>query len=251
MDDNINTPEQNHEGNAPPPNKDSIRISFYSWSLIIFLCLIWPISIMVFFNPPSDPEIIENLNPILRFYLPTIGLQLTVLLFVFLTCRKEGSGFGNLGYDKFKVVHIFLAIAFIIISSFLLKGIGLILEQFDLLEFQSPARLLPHTLTQKAFWIILCIIVAFTEETAYRGYLITRLSKISRSTAVAVIIATLGFGAGHLYQGTGGAILLFFYGLMFALLYLGSCSLWPCVIAHFMHNAMAPLFLEKILPPGG
>jgi len=251
MDDNINNPEQNREDIASPPNTGSIRISLYSWILIFFLCLVWPISIVVFFNPPSDPEIIEKSDPILRFYLPTIGLQLTVLLLVFLTCRKEGSGFGNLGYDKFRAIHIFLAIAFIIISSFLLKCIGIILEQFDLLKFQSPARLLPHTLTQKTFWIILCIIVAFTEETAYRGYLITRLSKISRSTVAAVIIATLGFGAGHLYQGTGGAVLLFFYGLMFALLYLGSRSLWPCVIAHFLHNAMAPFILEKMLPPGG
>ncbi len=251
MNDSIKTPEQNHEGNAPPPNQGSIRISFYSWILIFFLCLIWPISIVVFFNPPTAPEIIEKLNPILRFYLPTIGLQVAVLMLVYLTCRKEGSGFGNLGYDKFKAVYIFLAIAFIIISSFLLKGIGIILEQFDLLKFQSPARLLPHTLTQKTFWIILCIIVAFTEETAYRGYLITRLSKISRSTAVAVTIATLGFGAGHLYQGTGGAVLLFFYGLMFAWLYLGSRSLWPCVIAHFLQNAIAPFIMEKMLSPGG
>jgi membrane protease YdiL (CAAX protease family) len=251
MDDNINTPEQSRDDKASLPNTGSVRISFYSWFMILFLCLIWPISIVVFFNPPSSPEIIRQADPILRFYLPTIGLQLAVLLLVFLVCRKEGSGFGNLGFDKFKVMHIFLAIAFIIISSFLLKGIVLILEQFDLLKFLSPARLLPRTLTQKAFWIILCVIVAFTEETAYRGYLITRLSKISRSTVVAVIIATLGFGAGHLYQGTGGAILLFFYGLMFALLYLGSRSLWPCVIAHFLHNAMAPFILEKMLPPGG
>lgn len=250
MDNYPNPPDQNHDDTGNPMNTDSIRINLYSWFMILFLCLLWPISIVVFFNPPSDPELIEQADPVLRFYLPTIGLQLAVFLLIYLVCRKEGADLRVLGYDKFKAMYIFLAIAFIIISSFLLNGISIILERFDLLKFKSAARFFPHTLTQKAFWIILCIVVAFTEETAYRGYLITHLSKISRSTVAAVIIATLGFGAGHLYQGTGGAILLFFYGLMFALLYLGSRSLWPCVIAHFIHNAMAPFILERMLSPG-
>ena len=169
MDDQLNRQDQSLDENGKPTNSNSFRVNLYSWFLILFLCLLWPLSIIAFFNPPSDPDMIERADPILRFYLPTIALQLVVLLLVYLIIRKEGSGFANMGYDRFKSMHLFLAIAFIIISSFLLNGISLILERFDILKFESAARLFPQTAVQKILWIILCIVVAFTEETAYRA----------------------------------------------------------------------------------
>jgi len=228
---------------------NSYRIRIWSWILILFLCVLWPLSILIVFNPPDDPDLLEKYDPILRFYLPTIIFQLAVLAATFMVSRAEGSALSSLGYSKFEFIHLVQAIAFIIVASLLLRLVGFILQQYDLLSFKSPEPLLPRTLMQKTVWIMLCIIVAVTEETTYRGYLITRLSKISGSTILAIIVSCLGFSAGHLYQGSGGAILLFFYGLMFALLYLGTRSLWPCIIAHFIHNALAPLFVDKIIVP--
>jgi membrane protease YdiL (CAAX protease family) len=219
------------------------KLKISSALLILFLCLIWPLAISLFFQPPADYDQLEDINPILNFYLPTIGFQLIVLLFTFLLSRGEGSGIVALGYRKFKLAHIIYAIIFIFASSFVLRIIKIILENIQFLKFQDPSPLLPQTLEGKLIWLLMCVVVAFTEETAYRGYLITRLRRVFKSLPLAVIIATAGFSAGHLYQGIGGAVLLFFYGLMFALLYLATRSLWPCVIAHFIHNAL-PIFLQ-------
>ncbi|NIP42700.1 MAG: CPBP family intramembrane metalloprotease [candidate division Zixibacteria bacterium] len=226
------------------------KINIFSIILILFLCLIWPLSISLLLEPPADSAPLEIENPIYVFYLPTIGFQLIVLFFVFLVSRGEGSGIVTLGYRNFKLTHVIYAILFLFASLFLLRIIKIFLDNLEFLNFQDPSPLLPQTTAGRIVWILMCLVVALNEETAYRGYLITRLNKILRSLPLAVIIATAGFAAGHLYQGIGGAVLLFSYGLMFALLYLATKSLWPCVIAHFIHNALA-IFVQMpvILPP--
>ncbi|HDS01470.1 MAG TPA: CPBP family intramembrane metalloprotease [candidate division Zixibacteria bacterium] len=226
------------------------KINFLSVILIIFLCLIWPLSISLLFEPPADFAPAEIENPVFVFYLPTIGFQLIVFFFVFLVSRGEGSGIVALGYRNFKLTHVIYAIVFLFASLFLLKIVKLFLDKLDFMKFHDPSPLLPQTLEGRLVWILMCLVVAVNEETAYRGYLITRLNKILRSMPLAIIIATAGFAAGHLYQGVGGTVLLFVYGLMFVFLYLATKSLWPCVIAHFLHNALA-IFVQMpiILPP--
>jgi membrane protease YdiL (CAAX protease family) len=226
------------------------KFNIFSIILILFLCLIWPLSIALLLEPPADSAPAEIENPIYVFYLPTIGFQLIVFFFIFLVSRGEGSGIVALGYRNFKLTHVIYALLFIFASLFLLRIIKISLDKLEFMKFQDTSPLLPQTTEGRIVWILMCLVVAVNEETAYRGYLITRLNKISRSLPLAVIIATVGFGAGHLYQGIGGAVLLFFYGLMFALLYLATKSLWPCVIAHFIHNALALLVqMPIILPP--
>jgi membrane protease YdiL (CAAX protease family) len=236
--------------NTALKRENDFRITSFSVLLIVFLCVVWPFSIAFFFTPPAGINPGEIANPILKFYLPTFCLQLAVLLVIILVCRSEGSSLKELGFRNLHFVHIIYAIIFFFASSIILRAIKDILISFEIFKFQNTAGLLPLTIYEKIAWVILCMVVAFNEETAYRGYLITRLTKITKSPALAVFIATAGFAAGHIYQGTGGLILLFIYGLMFAGLYLASKSLWPCVIAHFINNAIV-IFAGTpfIIPP--
>jgi hypothetical protein len=59
-----------------------------------------------------------------------------------------------------------------------------------------------------------------------------------------VVVSSLTFGILHAYQSLPGAIILSVYGLMFALLYIRTRSLWPCIIAHFFHDFTA-LFIPQ------
>jgi hypothetical protein len=59
-----------------------------------------------------------------------------------------------------------------------------------------------------------------------------------------VIISAVVFGACHAYQGLSGFIVLTVYGAMFALLYIRTKSLWPCILAHCAQDLLA-LFIPQ------
>ncbi len=90
----------------------------------------------------------------------------------------------------------------------------------------------------------LVIVVAFTEETIFRGYLILRFGNVTGSTAAAVLISSLLFAAGHGYEGAAGIIGVFYLGLMFALIYIWRGSLVAPMVIHFLQD-----FISIVVAP--
>jgi membrane protease YdiL (CAAX protease family) len=220
--------------------------SMYTWFMIIFLCLLWPLMIMLFFSSPSGDQAIDLTNILINVYLPTVIMQGLVMVMLYLTTRTEGTSLKSLSYGRPKIIHIIQAILFLLISSIILYKLKGLLIYLNFFTFDEPtALLLGDSTSFKIIWVIFSAIVAFIEESAYRGYLISRLTKMSGSKVAGVLVASAGFAFGHLYQGTGGAVLLFFYALMFAVLFLWTKSLWPCILAHFLHNSLAA-FIDKV-----
>lgn len=79
--------------------------------------------------------------------------------------------------------------------------------------------------------------VAVTEEITFRGYLLSRITRLAGGRVwIAVFVSSAAFASGHLYQGLGGFALIFVYGLLFAGLVLYSRSLYPAIIAHFLQD---------------
>lgn len=77
--------------------------------------------------------------------------------------------------------------------------------------FTTPKKALPalvpaKTATEIALAVLLVIVVAFTEETIFRGYLILRLRETTRSLAAAVLLSTVIFSFGHGYEGSAGVL---------------------------------------------
>lgn len=87
-----------------------------------------------------------------------------------------------------------------------------------------------------ALAVILVIVVAFAEETIFRGYLILRLNATSRSLLAAVILSTAIFSFGHGYEGTAGVATVGFMGLVFALVYVWRRSLIAPTVMHFLQD---------------
>ena len=79
---------------------------------------------------------------------------------------------------------------------------------------------------------------AFGEEMFFRGYLVTRLSALFRPTPVgpilAIIIAALIFGVGHIYyQGLRGFVITGAIGIAFGGVFLLlKRNLWPLILLH-------------------
>lgn len=117
--------------------------------------------------------------------------------------------------------------------------------------FSSPSTPLPSFLAardvgQFVLASILVVVVAITEETIFRGYLILRFSSVTRSPAAAVLLSAAVFSLGHGYEGTAGVITVAFMGIIFALVYLWRQSLVAPMVMHFLQDfigiVLVPLF---------
>jgi uncharacterized protein len=91
---------------------------------------------------------------------------------------------------------------------------------------------------------VLVAVVAVTEETIFRGYLLLRFKTLLRSPALAVFLSSVIFSLGHGYEGSAGLVTVGVMGAVFAVIYLWRRSLVASIVMHFLQN-----FLSIVLLP--
>lgn len=92
----------------------------------------------------------------------------------------------------------------------------------------DPAQLLLAT--------VLVVVVALAEETIFRGYLMLRLTALTKSPAAAVVLSAVVFSIGHGYEGSAGVITVGTLGAVFAVVYLWRGSLLAPMTMHFLQD---------------
>jgi membrane protease YdiL (CAAX protease family) len=117
--------------------------------------------------------------------------------------------------------------------------------------FSAPSTPLPSSLTatgpaQLLLAFVLVVIVALSEETIFRGYLILRFKAITASSAVAVVLSAFVFSLGHGYEGTAGVVTVGTMGLVFALVYLWRKSLVAPIVMHFLQDFIGIVLLPLL-----
>jgi len=126
------------------------------------------------------------------------------------------------------------------------------LEQvLRLMGFSGTPKNLQALLTPKrpaefALAFFLVVVVAVTEETMFRGYLMLRLKTLTGSNAAAAILSTIVFSVGHGYEGTAGVVTVGVLGLAFAIVYLWRRSLVAPIVMHFLQDFLG-IFLLPLL----
>ena len=95
----------------------------------------------------------------------------------------------------------------------------------------APA-LLPHTVAERAIWVLVATTVALCEEVVYRGYLQTQLTAFTRRASVAVVLQGLLFGMAHGEQGLAVALRFALYGVLLGALARWRRSLIPGIACH-------------------
>jgi membrane protease YdiL (CAAX protease family) len=217
----------------------SRSLPFAQTALLIFLLIGYPL-ISVWMNlsggaqPPNVTSRIEQL------YIPTLLIEMIILFLVVIVLRRTGTPFAAVGFARSDINWgnvisglIFFLGAWIIIT--FLEGA---VTRSGLLPQRNYLYLLPRSVSEKIFWIILALGAAFSEEITFRGYIITRLRIVTGSYWVGAILSSLAFSVGHLYQGVAGLFLTFIYGLLFSGLFVARKSVVPCIIAHFLQDAL-------------
>jgi membrane protease YdiL (CAAX protease family) len=95
-------------------------------------------------------------------------------------------------------------------------------------------------------WVILVMVLraGIAEEVFYRGYLMERLSRVSRHWAIYFLLPLVVFALWHYRQGLGGIILSFCLGAVLAAMYWKKRDLKANIIAHFLVD-----FVPNVLVP--
>lgn len=219
---------------------ESRRRDFFEVS--VFLLLIVPSMIISFFAlggegisfPVAAFSIIFRdiaLTSLVVFFLWHNGEPLALIGWKFCGVKKEAA----LGAGLFIPVMI---------------GVSLIEKAFQHFGL-SYMRQLPQYLSAKGpFEILLaCVlvtIVAVTEETIFRGYLILRFNALTTSITASVIITSGVFALGHGYEGPASVGTIGVLGVVLALIYVWRKSLIAPMVIHFLVDFL-PLVLMPLL----
>ena len=90
------------------------------------------------------------------------------------------------------------------------------------------------------------IIVAFAEETVFRGYLSLRFKAVTESPSAAILLSAVIFSLGHGYEGSAGVITVSLMGLIFALVYVWRQSLVAPMVMHFLQDFIGIVLLPIV-----
>jgi membrane protease YdiL (CAAX protease family) len=239
-------PEKDHnlrEISKPDENRHGRPGTIF---LLFFLLVIWPLSSYLLMSEagqgPGLSAAGENeLKVTTQIYIPTILIQLLVFLLIFLIVLKEKENLSSIGLKGFNFSNLIIGVIFWLLISSFLMALSLILQLNKLVTPPEVSYLLPRTQAQKILWVIMASSASLSEESAFRGFILTRLNFYLKSWWLTILVASLSFSLGHLYQGLIGMIFAGIYGVAFSLLFLWRKSLTPCITAHFLQD-LTPLF---------
>ncbi len=207
--------------------------------LLWILILGYPVMSLVFnfTNPASSQEISSRITQV---YLPAISMQILLLAAVWIVLRRSGGSFDDMGFNRENISwpNIVSGAVFFVGAWSLMIILKTSMERSGLLPGTELENILPVTSGEKLFWIVLSAGAALSEEIAFRGYVISRIKIITGRYWIGAVLGSAAFSLGHLYQGMGGVILVFIYGLLFSMLYIARKSVVPCITAHFLQDAI-------------
>jgi CAAX protease family protein len=97
-------------------------------------------------------------------------------------------------------------------------------------------ELAPASGMEIAAWGLLCLIVGFSEELIFRGYLQSQGIALLRRVPVSLLLTAIVFGAAHGYEGVRGIVIITVYGTLFGGITLLRRNLFPGMLAHAWHD---------------
>ena len=179
---------------------------------------------------------------------PVSGTPWLVLL-GWLSLRMRGLGWRSVGLRRPTNWLLTIAVALVagaalqVISEFVTEPLieRLTGESADLSDFRSLVGNVPASL---GMLVLVWTLAAFGEEMAYRGYVLERAATLGHRTSTAYVVGmvmvSLLFGLGHVYQGVAGVLGSAFSGLFFGALYLsGGRNLWLAILTHGFSDTIA------------
>ena len=170
-------------------------------------------------------------------------------ILVLLWVRLSHTPLSAIGYGKPKswIATVLIGIVFGVALKFLMKAV--ILPLFGADPINQPYHFLAGNKPLLPAAIIAMLIVGFSEETVFRGYMFERLGKLFGNTIKAktliVVVTSLLFGLAHyINQGITGVEQATIVGLVYGTVFANTGKIWIVMIAHaaFDLTALAMIY---------
>jgi len=189
--------------------------------------------------------------------------NVSMLVAIWVGLRARGETWNHLGLKRISgggraVVRLLLqsvavlvfALAAFVVGSVLALNLAPLPESADMTGYGYLEGNLPMLLLALA---AVYVVSSFGEELVYRGFLMTRIAAMGRSTraawAGAAVVSALVFGAAHFAWGVVGIVQTTLMGLALAVSFLlARRNLWPLVLAHAYIDTI--LLVQLYLGPG-
>jgi membrane protease YdiL (CAAX protease family) len=212
------------QSDGADPKRDLLEV------LVLFFFIVPSVIISFFSLETENPRF-----PILALSVIFQDLALGSLVFFFLWRNGEpltriGWEFSGLKREVALGAGLFLPVV---------VGVSLIEAAFGRLGASSHMSHIPKFLTAKGpseifLACVLVIVVAVTEETIFRGYLLLRFENLTGSRAASVIISSALFALGHAYEGLANVGAIGVLGIILSLIFLWRKSLVSLVVIHLL-----------------
>ena len=220
--------------------------------LIIYL----PIAGLIESNKRKN---VINVNKVKDYYSQSLWSFLPVaiitvpLILGFITFDKLG--FRLISIQSSKIPKVFI----VIVISFFLLHVLYNIYSILMLKFNKNARdqtaksidkniynFLPITKEEQKAWKIVALSAGLTEEIVYRGYIFFIVSYYVQdiSVYIIVLISSVIFGIGHVYQGKDvikPLIIGFLYGLYYVVLQ----SIVPVILIHILQDLIVAYIFDE------
>ncbi|MFH1701089.1 MAG: type II CAAX endopeptidase family protein [Candidatus Zixiibacteriota bacterium] len=236
------------EGHTRGNSKESTfpyRTSIGTYIVLVFLILVFP-GLNIIIALLFDNEInLDLFDPVWFFFVPTMAMLWMIALAVLLAIWREKAPLSSIGLGKFKLSYLGYALLFIIASNITLAVVQIFLETLGIGFSANIEEILKKAQEHIWWWLAISISAAICEEVSFRGYVMTRIKGLTGwGWTVPILVSSMAFATGHLYQGLGGFLVILIYGTMFAVLYALTRSIWPGILAHFIQDFSAIFFYK-------
>lgn len=211
------------------------------WHTILFLAVFIFLSLMSVRTIQHFPTHGSRL----RLYAVSVSSEVVMVVYVWLFgLRLRGKTMRELIGGKWSrasdvLMDVAIAILFWMAVIAVLAVLRFVLQTNGPAALRDIKPLLPQSGTEMAAYVGLAVTAGFCEEFLFRGYLQRQFLAWTRIPAAAVVLQSVIFGFGHLYQGWRNAAAIAVYGAMFGILALMRKSLRPGMIQHAMQDSVA------------
>lgn len=160
--------------------------------------------------------------------------------------KVEKKNMESIGFGKFKRRHLGWGVLVYILVLVASSISSLVLESAGFPSLRSLQPMIKGYGFATLFGLFLT--GTFLEEVFYRGYLIERMTILTRHKWVAAFVSWLLFTLVHLkFFGFGPTIDTSVISAALVLLYLKEKSIWPCIVVHGINDALAFLIFPLLI----
>ncbi len=210
---------------------------------VIVIVLTWVFKIHRNIGNPG--QVVESFQALSTVFLQAFGAGLITFILVLALLRLTRERFVDIGFTSTQVgrqigIGCFFGLLIFILDKF---AISPLLDQ--ILPKSVSQGIDMKILFNDSLYIPIFVLIAlfkggFSEE-LWRVFVLTRFEKALGKAGlyVSLVVGSIVFGIGHLYQGVGGMISITLIGFFYALVYLRRRLAWEAVAAHASFNLIS------------